>query len=60
MDYADLAIIDLSKVHTAEGRAELARQVRDAMTAVGFFYVVNHPYAQAQARRFPDPFCARI
>lgn len=32
LDYADLAIIDFAKVHTPEGRAELALEVRDALS----------------------------
>lgn len=48
MDYADLAIIDLSKAHTPEGRAQLAIQARDAMRDIGFFYVINHGYSQEQ------------
>lgn len=50
MDYADLPIIDLSRASTLEGRAELAVQVRDAMTEKGFFYVINHGYTQSQVR----------
>lgn len=50
MDYADLAVIDLSKAATAEGRAELAGPVRDALTTNGFFYVVNHGYKAEQVR----------
>ena len=45
MEYADLAIIDLAKMHTAEGRAELAKQAKDAMREEGFFYVINHGYS---------------
>lgn len=48
VDYADLAIIDLSKVRTPDGRAELAREARDAMTSKGFFYVVNHGYTEEE------------
>jgi isopenicillin N synthase-like dioxygenase len=48
VDYADLAIIDLSAAETVEGRAKLAAQVCEAMTTQGFFYVVNHGYTQAQ------------
>jgi len=54
LDYADLAIIDLSKADTSEGRIELATQVRNAMTAQGFFYVVNHGYTQPQTDRVFD------
>lgn len=42
MEYANLAVIDLSKARTAEGRAELAIEARDAMRQHGFFYAVNH------------------
>lgn len=48
MDFADLAIIDLSKAHTHEGRAELAPQLRDALRTNGFVYAINHGYTQAQ------------
>ncbi|OBZ66700.1 hypothetical protein A0H81_13134 [Grifola frondosa] len=54
LEYADLAIIDLSKAQTAAGRAELAAQVKEAMTGQGFFYVVNHGYTQAQTERMFD------
>ncbi|KII91589.1 hypothetical protein PLICRDRAFT_173417 [Plicaturopsis crispa FD-325 SS-3] len=54
LNYADLATIDLSKAVTPEGRAELALQVRDAMTTQGFFYVVNHGYTQSQTDRMFD------
>jgi hypothetical protein len=48
VDFADLAIIDLSKAHTPEGRAELAPQIRDALRTNGFVYAINHGYTQAQ------------
>ena len=48
VDYADLAIIDLGKASTLEGRRELAVQVREAMSTVGFFYIVNHGLTRAQ------------
>ena len=48
MDFADLAIIDLSKAHTPEGRVELAPQLRDALRTNGFVYAINHGYTQAQ------------
>lgn len=48
MDYADLVIIDLAKMSTPEGVAELAKQARDAMRDVGFFYVINHGLALDQ------------
>jgi isopenicillin N synthase-like dioxygenase len=52
VDYADLAIIDLSKALDAEGRAELAVQAAEAMKTQGFFYVINHGYTSAQVARF--------
>lgn len=48
LDFADLALVDLQECATQEGRAKLAQQVRSAMSTVGFFYVVNHGYTQAQ------------
>src|SRR6267154_6384678 len=51
VEFADLAIIDLSKAHTPEGRAELYPQLRDALCTHGFVYVINHGYTQAQVRR---------
>jgi len=48
VQYADLAIIDISKADTEEGRAALAIEVREALHDHGFFYVVNHGYSQAQ------------
>ena len=53
VDYADLAVVDLSKARTPEGRAELANEVRDAMRDNGFFYVINHGFTQEQVRRLP-------
>ncbi|KAH0826421.1 hypothetical protein J3R83DRAFT_5396 [Lanmaoa asiatica] len=62
LDFADLAIIDLSKAHTPEGRAELAPQLRDALRTNGFVYALNHGYTQAQRDRIFDiadvPFTA--
>ena len=48
VDYADLAVVDLSKFSTPEGREELATLVRDAMRTQGFFYVVNHGMTSEQ------------
>jgi hypothetical protein len=56
VDYADLAVIDLSKAADAQGSAELAIQVRDAMRTHGFFYVVNHGYTSSQVNKFVG-FC---
>ncbi|KAG1872947.1 Clavaminate synthase-like protein [Suillus subalutaceus] len=54
LQYADLAIIDLSKAATAEGRAELAVELREALTTHGFCYIINHGYTQAQNERMFD------
>ncbi|KAK7050003.1 hypothetical protein VNI00_005434 [Paramarasmius palmivorus] len=51
LEYADLAIIDLSKASTAEGRQLLAGQITQAMHEHGFFYVINHGYTQEQTNR---------
>ncbi|KIJ63601.1 hypothetical protein HYDPIDRAFT_113078 [Hydnomerulius pinastri MD-312] len=54
LEYADLAIIDLSKGTTPAGRAELAQEVKEAFRTHGFFYVINHGYTQAQTDRMFD------
>jgi len=54
LEYADLVMIDLSKAATAEGRAELAVELRTALTTHGFFYIINHGYTQAQTERMFD------
>ncbi|TFK89220.1 Clavaminate synthase-like protein [Polyporus arcularius HHB13444] len=54
LEWADLPIVDISKAKTAEGRAELAPIVRDAMHTHGFLYIVNHGYTQAQNDRIFD------
>ena len=54
VEYADLAIIDLSKVSTPEGRATLANEVRDALNTTGFFYVINHGFTQEETDRMFD------
>jgi isopenicillin N synthase-like dioxygenase len=46
VDFADLAIIDLSEAHTPAGRARLAPQLRDALRINGFVYAINHGYTQ--------------
>ena len=48
VEYAAVPVIDFAKVHTAEDRAELVPQVRDAMRTCGFMCVVNHGLTQAQ------------
>ncbi|KAG2360663.1 hypothetical protein BDR07DRAFT_1377828 [Suillus spraguei] len=54
LEFADLSIIDLSKAHTAKGRAELYPQLRDALRTHGFVYAINHGYTQAQRDRIFD------
>ncbi|EMD36735.1 hypothetical protein CERSUDRAFT_123796 [Gelatoporia subvermispora B] len=54
LEFADLAVIDLSKAGTPEGRADLAVQVRDAMSTQGFFYVINHGLTSSQNARIFD------
>jgi isopenicillin N synthase-like dioxygenase len=48
VDYADLPVVDLNQAQTPEGRAELAIQVREAMSKHGFLYVVNHGYSKVE------------
>jgi isopenicillin N synthase-like dioxygenase len=48
VEFANLTIIDLSKVHTPEGRQELYPKLRDALRTQGFVYAINHGYTQAQ------------
>jgi len=52
VDYVDLPTIDLAnfKSASAEDRALLATQVRDALLTHGFFYVIGHGYHQSEAR----------
>ena len=60
MDYADLVVIDLSKMSTPEGVAELTTQARDAMRDVGFFYVINHGLTLDQVRPQPAFLAQRL
>ena len=48
VDWADLAIVDLSRAQTPEGRAGLAKDVCDAMTTKGFLYVIGHGYTEEE------------
>lgn len=50
MEYADLAVLDFSKIGTPEGRAELAVQLRNAMITHGFYYIINHGLTQPEVR----------
>ncbi|KAF7366837.1 hypothetical protein MSAN_00942200 [Mycena sanguinolenta] len=54
LDFADIAVIDLSRATDAKGRAELAIQLRDAVKTQGFFYVINHGYTPEQTTRMFD------
>lgn len=54
LPYADLPVIDLSKFATEEGRAELTKEVCDAMREHGFLIIVNHGYTQEQTDRVFD------
>ncbi|KAL1745532.1 hypothetical protein HDZ31DRAFT_73471 [Schizophyllum fasciatum] len=51
LDYAELAVVDLARAATAEGRRALAAEVAGALRAQGFFYVVNHGYTPEQTNR---------
>ena len=42
VDWANLAVIDLSKATTFEGRKTLVEQVHDAIKNDGFLYIINH------------------
>ncbi|KAG6872256.1 hypothetical protein C0995_011515 [Termitomyces sp. Mi166 len=53
VDFADLAIIDLEKFGTPEGKATLVKDIRNAMNTVSFFYVINHGYTQEQVSTPP-------
>ncbi|KAH8080735.1 Clavaminate synthase-like protein [Cristinia sonorae] len=54
LDYVDLAIIDLSKLSSGSGKLELAGNVRDAMRAQGFLYVINHGLTLQETERMFD------
>jgi isopenicillin N synthase-like dioxygenase len=57
VEYADLGIIDFSKVDTEEGRAELADQVKKGLRNHGFLYIVNHGYTQEEVKHFFHIIC---
>ena len=46
VDWADLPVINLSKAQAPAGRAELANEVRNAITTKGSFYVIQHGYTE--------------
>lgn len=41
VEWADLAVIDISKANTPEGLAELTPLVRDALHGYGFMYMID-------------------
>ncbi|KAF7298370.1 hypothetical protein MKEN_01361600 [Mycena kentingensis (nom. inval.)] len=54
LEFAELAIIDLSKMDTELGRRELAAQMCEAMRGNGFAYVINHGWSPEQTARMFD------
>ncbi|KAF7298740.1 Flavonol synthase/flavanone 3-hydroxylase [Mycena indigotica] len=54
LDWADLAVIDLSKASDPDSQAELTKKVCDAMHNQGFFYVINHGWTAEQTARMFD------
>ena len=46
VDWADIPVINLSKAQAPAGRAELANEVRNAITTKGSFYVIQHGYTE--------------
>lgn len=52
VDWADLAVVDMSNAHSPEGRRQLTKQVHDAIKNEGFLYVVNHGIPAEQVRQF--------
>lgn len=54
LDYAELAVVDLSKISTPEGKAELVELVREAMRTLGFLCIVNHGLSPEQKDRVFD------
>ncbi|EIW77844.1 Clavaminate synthase-like protein [Coniophora puteana RWD-64-598 SS2] len=54
LDYVDLAVIDLERASTLDGRAEAIKQLQGALQTQGFVYVINHGYTKAQRDRMFD------
>jgi len=48
LDWADLITIDLSKFDQPGGKQELAKQLKHAISTVGFFYIVNFGLSEAE------------
>ncbi|TLS21515.1 uncharacterized protein PpBr36_10264 [Pyricularia pennisetigena] len=46
LDWADLPTVDLAKYGTADGNAELAQTLIEAIRTKGFFYVINYGISQ--------------
>jgi isopenicillin N synthase-like dioxygenase len=60
VDWADLAVIDLSKAATVEGRQSFSKMICEAMTTNGFFYVINHGYTPEQVCQHSKPLCTLL
>jgi len=45
LDWADLVTLDLSKFDQPNGKQELAKQLKDAVHNIGFFYITGFGYA---------------
>jgi isopenicillin N synthase-like dioxygenase len=48
LDWADLITLDLSQFDQPGGKEKLAAQLKDAIRAVGFFYIINVGLSQEQ------------
>jgi len=51
VDWADLVTLDLSKFDSPSGKQQLAAQLKDALSTVGFFYVTDFGLDQEQVDR---------
>ncbi|KAK5106596.1 hypothetical protein LTS08_000717 [Lithohypha guttulata] len=48
LDWADLVTLDLSKFEQLGGKQELAKQLKDAVHNIGFFYITNFGLSQEE------------
>ena len=48
LDWADLITIDLSRFDSPGGKQALAKQLKTAISTVGFFYVINFGLSEAE------------
>lgn len=51
VDWADLATLDLSLFDSPAGKDRLAKQLFDAISQIGFFYVTNFGLSQEAVDR---------